>query len=239
MAVRRKTAGRQRPPVRVRRSEPGEARGTRNLPPEIDDLAAGRSEVLRRRPPGPGPGRIRDSRGLGLVPGLSNRDARRAFDARVAVLRTAHEADDRAALGRGFGEAHRLCLWRARKLTGFDALAEDVIGLSAPVAREHAERWAAEAGQSLEPLPEVSVALWLRAEVVLASVCPDAVVTIDSPDGGLSLSLPLLSPDETARVMASLARTARELDRVMQNEGAEGASGGDHRKRSKRPTRGA
>jgi hypothetical protein len=219
MAVRRKSAGRQRPAPRVRRTEPGEARGTRNLPPELDDLASGRSDVLRRRGPSPH-GRIRDTRGLGLVPGLSNRDARRAFDARVAALRAALDAGDDAALGRGLGEALQLGLWRARKLTGFDALSEDVVGMPAAAARAQASAWAEACSTTLEVLSDVSVALWLRAEVVLLALCPQARVRIDAGSGTLSLELPALDPADLTRVLAALARTARELDRVMEAEGA-------------------
>jgi hypothetical protein len=184
----------------------------RRLPPEVEDLASGRSEFLKRRRPPPD-GRMADERIAGLIPGVPNHEARRVFDARVDRLRRAVKTQDEAALGRLLLEATLLGLWRARNVQGLDALCEGVIGL--PTARGEALlKQAAEAiGRAAERLPDAAVALWMRSEVALLNVCDEAsiVVSVEGNALRLQLAVPLDAPDVAANALMAIGHNARGL----------------------------
>jgi hypothetical protein len=194
--------------------------GLRKLPPDLDELASGRRDSLRprRRPKG----RIADSRVAGLIPGVANHEARRVFDARVEQMRRpdASEPD----LERGLCDAHLLALWRARNVTGFEALAQDVLGIPIERARSLAQRGAAQRGVGLQPLPDLAVALWIRSEAALIAHCPGASVAARLAGDGqrveLSLSLPLGPALAAAEALAAVGRAAAGLARVLAGEQA-------------------
>jgi hypothetical protein len=183
----------------------------RNLPPEVEDLASGRSEYLRtRRTP---QGRIEDPRVAGLIPGVPNHEARQVFDARVERLRSAMAQDDEAALERLLYEASRLGLWRARNVTGLDALCEGVLGL--PIARGEAlvQRAGESHADSAARLPDAAIALWMRSEAALLEQCPAAAIEASVDDGQLRLvlSVPLSAPERAADALAAVGHKARGL----------------------------
>jgi hypothetical protein len=183
----------------------------RRLPPEVEDLAAGRSEYLKRhrRPDG----RMADERIAGLIPGVPNHEARRVFDARVERLRQAVKAEDEATLARLLLEATLLGLWRARNVQGLDALCEGVVGLPSARAEELVKQAAQATGRDAERLPDAAVALWMRSEVALLNVCEGASVTVgvDGDSLRLSLAVPLASPDVAANALMAIGHNARGL----------------------------
>jgi hypothetical protein len=186
------------------------------LPRDLEELAAGRRDVLRprRRPKG----WIADPRIAGLIAGVANHEARRVYDARVERLRRAHAQGQEPALERQLCDAIRLGIWRARNVTGFEAFAQDVLGV--PIERAHtlAERGAAQQGVALERLPEVALALWLRAEAALLERCPGGEVELRIQDGErmqLCLTLPLVPAARSAEAVAAVGRAAAGLARVL------------------------
>jgi len=186
----------------------------RQLPPEVEDLAAGRSEYLRRRRRPDG--RMADERVAGLIPGVPNHEARRVFDARVDRLRAAVKADDDAALGRLLLEATLLGLWRARNVQGLDALCEGVIGLAAARGEALLKQAAEANGRELERLPDSAVALWMRSEVALIDAGADAhvVVGVEGDTLRLQLDVPLASPDVATSALIALGHNARGLNQA-------------------------
>jgi hypothetical protein len=190
----------------------------RKLPPDLEDLAAGRRDVLRpRRKPR---GRLSDSRVRGLLPGVANHDARRVYDERLSRMAAALAGGDEGALGVLLAEAVLLGLWRARNVMGFDALGQDVLGVGAERARALAEQGAAELGVPLEPLPDVAVALWLRSEAALFDHVPDARVSVRSSAGRVELivSAPLSPVSAVAEAAAAVGRSAAGLARAIDQE---------------------
>ena len=221
MAARRRKAPDQAAtePHRVVRRREGAATGLRKLPPDFEDLASGRREVLRpRRKPR---GRIGDTRVAGLIPGVANHEARYLYDARVERARRALEDGDDAALARQLCESFRLGLWRARNITGFDAFAQHVLGVEAERARALAEAGAAARNVALERLPDVAVALWIRSEAALLERCPAAAVDVRVENGQVlyALSLPLAPALGVAEAVAAVGRSAVGLARVLEDEG--------------------
>ena len=209
MAPPRRNSPRKTPSV-VRR--PADApKGLRQLPPEVEDLAAGRSEYLRRQQRRPD-GRIADPRIGGMIPGVPNHEARRVFDARVDRLRAAVKAEDEAGLERLLYEASLLGLWRARNVQGLDALCEGVIGL--PSARGEALLKQAEAmrGEAAQ-LPEAAIALWMRSEAALLNTCNEAhiEVRLEGDELKLQLAVPLRTPELAADALMAIGHNARGL----------------------------
>jgi hypothetical protein len=187
----------------------------RQLPPEVEDLAAGRSEYLRRerRPSG----RIEDPRIAGLIPGVPNHEARLVFDARVAKLRAAVAAEDEAALEQLLFEAVVLGLWRARNVQGLDALCEGVVGMRGARAEELIKRAADARGRSATLLPESAVALWMRGEAALLNTCGAANIEVRS-DGEtlqIQLTVPLKSPEQAADALMAVGHNARGLGQAL------------------------
>jgi hypothetical protein len=158
-----------------------------------------------------------DSRVAGLIAGVANHEARRIYDARVQRARRALAEDDSAELSRQLCDAILLELWRARSITGFEAFAQDVIGLDAQRARGLAEEAAAEQGVALHRLPDIAVALHLRSEVALIERCPEAKVSIRVEGDRLqmALSLPLAPPARVAEAVTAIGRSASGLLRVL------------------------
>jgi hypothetical protein len=207
---RRRSLRRPAPVVRQRGEAP---RGTRKLPADLEDLASGRREALkpRRRPEG----RVHDGRVAGLLPGVPNHEARRVFDARLARLQQALEAEDVSALAAGLYDAEQLGLWRARNVTGFEALCENVLGL--PKERG-AALVAEEAAKRDEPMPvarltDAAIALWMRCEAALLEGCPEVGVELASEAGRVVLRLdaPNERPELVAEALGALGRKARGL----------------------------
>jgi hypothetical protein len=191
----------------------------RKLPPELEDLAAGRRDTAwrpRRRPRG----RIADSRVAGLIAGVANHEARRVFDARVERLRRAVQANDEPLLERDLCAARLLGLWRARNITAFEAFAQDVIGIDPARGAELAERGATARGLPLERLPDVAVALWLRSEAALLERAPEAEVEVlvTGEQLRLALVLPLAPTPRLADALGALSRAMGGLARVLIGE---------------------
>jgi hypothetical protein len=208
-----------REPTRVLRRRAEGSPGLRKLPPDLQELAAGRRDTLRprRRPKG----RIADSRVAGLIAGVANHDARRVYDARCEMLRRALAQGSEPELERQLCDAVLLGLWRARNVTGFDAFVQDVLEI--PLERAHAlaERGAASRGVVQEQLPDVAVALWLRSEAVLLDHCPEAQVTLALQAENrfqLCVSLPLAPPARAAEALFAIGRSAGGLARVLAAE---------------------
>src|SRR5689334_17828646 len=98
--------------------------------------------------------RLRDPRATALIPGIANRDARGAFERRRDALLASIAKADTDAVRRALYEAVRLAIWRGGAVTGFDAFAENVLGLGVEEARDHAEAAATAAGQPLDQLSD-------------------------------------------------------------------------------------
>jgi hypothetical protein len=198
----------------VRRRADG-AGGLRKLPPDLEELAAGRRDSLRprRRPRG----RISDTRIAGLIAGVANHEARRVYDARLERLRTAAAGADEPALERELCIAVLLGLWRARSITGFESFVQDVVGLDHERARALAERGAAVREVALERLADVAVALWMRSEAALVERWPEVVVDVRVQDERLrlALTLPLAPAVRAADAVAAVGRAAGGLARAL------------------------
>jgi hypothetical protein len=113
-----------------------------------------------------------------------------------------------------------LGLWRARSVTGFDAFAQDVVGIDAERARELAARDAAARKHTHEQLPDVAGAVWIRSEAALLERCPEAAVEVRVESGRLqlSLALPLAPALRVAESLAAIGRSAAGLVRVLESE---------------------
>jgi hypothetical protein len=153
----------------------------------------------------------------GLVPAVANHESRRVYDARVERLRAAAVAGSEGELATRLCEAVLLGLWRARNVTGFDALAQDIVGLDAKRARALAEQGAQRLGVTLERLPDLAVAAWLRCESGLLERCPDAALEVSVRDGRLQLVLrvPLAPPLGVPDALSALGRAGAGLGRVL------------------------
>lgn len=214
MVPPRRNSSRKGPSV-VRRTA-DEPRGLRHLPPEVEDLAAGRSEYLRRQRQPPS-GRIEDPRVAGLIPGVPNHEARRVFDARVSRLRAALAAEDELALGQHLHDAVLLGMWRARNVQGLDAFCEGVIGLRGARAEELVKRAVTARGQAAQQLPEAAVALWMRGEAALLASCDAASIEVRS-DGDtlqIKLTVPLSQPEQAADALMAVGHNARGLGQAL------------------------
>jgi hypothetical protein len=214
---KREASALQGPPSVLRRRA-ADPRGMRKLPPDLEDLAAGRRDVLRpRRKPR---GRIGDSRIAGLIPGVANHEARRVYDARLEQATAAVAGGDESALAGLLCDAVLLGLWRARAVTGFDALAQDVIGIDAGRAQELAVAAAAQRGLALERLPDIAVALWMRSEAALLDRCPEASVRVNVSSERLALHLdvPLAPVERATEAVSAVGRAAGGLGRVLDHQ---------------------
>jgi hypothetical protein len=213
---KREPSALQGPPSVLRRRADGTRGGMRKLPADLEDLASGRRDVLRpRRKPR---GRIGDSRVAGLVPGVANHEARRVYDARLERAAAANTDGDESALAGLLCEAVLLGLWRARAVTGFDALAQDVMGIAVARARELAEAAAAQRGVVLERLPDIAVALWMRGEAALLDRCPEASLRVNVANEriALHLDLPLAPIERATEAVSAVGRAAGGLGRVLE-----------------------
>lgn len=143
----------------------------KRLPADLEAFAGGDDDALWRRP---AKRRLNDPRPVVLVPGVANRDARAVYEARERRIRAALEAGDRDSAAMELAEAARLRLWRAHSVVGWDALVEDVLGLS----REEADTLRARGAELIgaEPCSEDVVATWMRAEAGLLEGSADAAV---------------------------------------------------------------
>lgn len=213
MAPPRRTSSRKAPSV-VRRTADA-PRGLRQLPRDAEDLAAGRSEYLRRerRPSG----RIEDPRIAGLIPGVPNHEARRVFDHRVARMRAALGAEDERALEQLLHDSVLLGLWRARNVQGLDALCEGVIGLRGARAEELVKSAVAARGHAAAQLPEAAVALWMRGEAALLETCDAASIEVRSVGDSLQIQLtvPLGTPEQAADALTAVGHNARGLGQAL------------------------
>ena len=157
---------RRKKPKQITDGRPGSVRrgrgdGTR-LDPALEELARGDSGRIRRPRPPRRP-RLRDPRAFLLVPGVSNRDARRVFDARLAALQQSPNEEARGLL---LAEAWALRLWRCRRLTGFEALAADLLELEPVKAKRDATEASTRHDLPLD-LTDEAIAVWMRAEAAL------------------------------------------------------------------------
>jgi hypothetical protein len=144
----------------------------KKLPPELEAFARSQDEKLRVPRPRSDQGRVRDPREGFTIAGVANRDARAVYDARSEAMRAlwaegqAGEAE-LLELGGLLHDALRLMLWRARRVTDFEAFAEEVIGIPAARARALVEAHTQRVGEPAEALNERTVAAWLRTEAGL------------------------------------------------------------------------
>ncbi|HMI92402.1 MAG TPA: hypothetical protein VK509_13595, partial [Polyangiales bacterium] len=101
---------------------------------------------------------------------------------------------------------------------GFDALAQDVMGIAVARARELAEAAAAQRGVVLERLPDIAVALWMRGEAALLDRCPEASLRVNVANErvALYLDLPLAPVERTAEAVSAIGRAAGGLGRVLE-----------------------
>ena len=173
-------------------------RPKKRLPEDLEDLARGDADRVRPPPRRP---RIQDERPIALVPGVANRDARAVFDARLVRLEQDRagypdDADARDRLAEGLREAAELRLWRGRSLTGFDALAEQLLSLPSSEARE--------ISGPPRDLTDEAIAIWIRAEAALLSVRIEARVRIvvDGTTERLSIELGVNDAPEGSRALA-------------------------------------
>ena len=209
---------RKNPYKRERRAsnERGEARpkrpGLRKLPNDLNDLASGRVDRLRR-PVKARDGQLDDERGGHVMQGVRNSEARTVYDRRVQSLRAAHERGDEAALRSGLCEAVCLGLWRARNITDFDAFAEHVLAVGSPAARA----LLAQATPAPQPLPAEVVALWIRMEAAAVALCPTAVVRLagTTEEPRLQLELPTQPVAQVVETLKSLGPAVTGLGRLL------------------------
>ncbi|HEX6243424.1 MAG TPA: hypothetical protein VFZ61_21070, partial [Polyangiales bacterium] len=196
-------------PVIVKR--PSDER--KKLPPELEAFARSQDEKLRLRRPRRDEGRINDPREGYTIAGVSNRDARAVYDARAEAMR-ALWADGKATpealaeLGQLLHDAARLTLWRARRITGFDAFVEQVVGVGAEPARGLLEAYSAASGESPAPVNERTVAAWLRTEAGLFEGDPEARVQLRTVAGAARLVVSVSLSGASAAFAGAGARHA-------------------------------
>ena len=200
----------------------------KKLPPELEAFARSDEEKLRLKRPRVDRGKVRDPREGYTVAGVANRDARAVYDQRVEAMRAlwnGGEASEqaRAELGLLLLDALRLKLWRAKRVTGFQVFAEDVVGLPASTARELAKAASERTGDSEQELDERTTALWLRTEAGLYEGDTAARARVTAAGGGglrieLAVQVAAASP-ALAGVGARHAPLAREqFERAMVQE---------------------
>lgn len=198
------------PPVRREAGAPAE--GMRDLPSNFQALSQGEKPPKQRRVNEP----IDDPREHGMIPGVTNHDARKLYDARVKALRAGVEQPETLAVS--LAEAVLLRLWRAGHVTSFDTFAQDVIGLDPAQARELAREGGKQLGmEELEPLRERPLALWMRTESALLEVCPAARVAVHQRDSvrELRLVVPLDQPQRALEGLAEVGRLADGLAKLL------------------------
>jgi hypothetical protein len=154
---------------------------------------------------------------VALVPGVANRDARAVAEARRDRIRRAcqrHPDDPEATreLGVLLAEAVRLGLWRGLSVTGFDAFAEDLLGLSTGEAHRLASEGAAELDAPEEQASAESVAIWMRAEAALLEAGIEGRIGCRGERGSEKLGLEL-SPDHAPKALAEIGRRMLPLVR--------------------------
>jgi hypothetical protein len=187
----------------------------KRLPPELEAFA--RSDEKRLRRPGPRGPKLKDPRPVALVPGVSNRDARAVHDARIERLRDLVDrrasGDERAALAEGLAEAYLLGLWRGRALTGFGAMAVDVVGLP----EDEAERLLADGlvaiGLPRETCRPELVAAWFRAEAALLEEGHVGKVGARPGEDGKPRLVVSLAPERLAEAFHAMGRRMTPLVR--------------------------
>jgi len=202
----------------------------KRLPPELEAFARSDDTRLRDgRAPRP---RLRDPRPTALVPGVANRDARLVYDHRIGVLQdAAGRREDPAAreeLARLLAEAVLLGLWRGRSLTGFDAFAQDILGIDYAEARALAERGAAALGVAADRCTEEGVAAWFRAEAGLVEAGLPGTVRV-LPIGGeevLKVEVPVSSGPPS---LHAIGRRMTPLVRDREEAAAEAAKRAEER----------
>jgi hypothetical protein len=139
----------------------------------------------------------------------------------------------------------RLGLWRGRSVTGFDAFAEEVLGIPAAEARELARQGAARMGAPCERATDEAVAAWMRCEAALreAGVRSRVRVLADAGTETLRIDLDTVDApqgiDAMAHRMVPLVRD-RDWDRDRDRDrGRErGPERGGQRERGRGPERG-
>ena len=184
--------------------------GLRQLPPNFQALATGERPPRRQRAPA-----LQDDRDHGLIPGVGNRQARAAYELRLAPLLEASTDDERRQ--QLLAEVQLLALWRAKHLTGFNAFAQDVLDTPPSEARESARLGAEAMGLTLSALPDLTIALWIRSEAALADACPGASVSATGGQSGISLTLrlPTSAPARAIEALSTLGRAMTGLSRLL------------------------
>jgi len=166
----------------------------KKLPPELEAFARSQDEKLRVTRPRVDRGRVNDPREGYTIAGVANRDGRSVYDSRSEAMR-ALWADGKAGeaalleLGQLLHDAQRLVLWRARRLTGFDAFAEEVVGVPAKRGQELVDAHTAASGEAPTELSERNVAAWLRTEAGAYEGDERARARISSTPHGMKLVL--------------------------------------------------
>lgn len=157
-----------RPEVPVVRREPA---ARKRLDPALEAFARGESDRLPRRPRLPQEPRLHDPRISALIPGVANRDARVAADARIGelerLLRDTSPGARGQAIADKLAEAEALGLHRGRSLTAFDALTTHVLGLEDGEVESLLEAGRPALGLGEHKLSEAGVAALLRSEAAL------------------------------------------------------------------------
>ena len=166
----------------------------KKLPPHLEAFARSQDEKLRVSRPRVDRGRVNDPREGYTIAGVANRDGRSVYDSRSEAMRAlwAEGKADEAALaelGQLLHDAQRLVLWRARRLTGFEAFAEEVVGIPAQRAQELVDAHTSQSGEAPSELSERNVAAWLRTEAGAYEGDERARARIISTAQGLKLVL--------------------------------------------------
>lgn len=202
----------------------------KKLPPELEAFARSGEEKLRIRRPRVDQGKLKDPREGFTIPGVANRDARSVYDARVEGMRAlwnGGNAEPAALeqLGEDLLDARRLRLWRARRVTGFDVFAEDVVSLPSERARELSEAAAQRLGLSAEALDDRTVALWLRTEAGLYEGDPQARVRLRGEGAARRFEFSLTLTSASVALAGAGARHAplarEQLERALERDAAQ------------------
>ncbi len=195
----------------------------KRLAPELEAFARSDETRLRVRRPAVDRGKVDDPREGYAVAGVANRDARAVYDARATELVSlwdGGEADEKARqlVEERLLDVRRLTLWRARRVTGFAAFAEQVLGIALKEAEAMSEAAAQRLAEPLSPLTEREVALWLRTEAGLFEGDPNARAFLRTAGGHTLLTLSIQSTLASMGLAgagarhAPLARAQRELE---------------------------
>lgn len=195
----------------------------KRLAPELEAFARSDETRLRVRRPTVDRGKVDDPREGYAIAGVANRDARSVYDARATELVSlwdGGEADENARhlVEERLLDVRRLTLWRARRVTGFAAFAEQVLGIQLKDAEAMSEAAAQRLGEPLTPLTEREVALWLRTEAGLYEGDPSARAFLRTVGGQTLLTLSIQSTLASMGLTgagarhAPLARAQREQE---------------------------